>query len=343
MSNKQAKGKKTISGVRSSAPGTALRYLLGIVLIALGTAGILSLVASGGSYVLTMTRAYLRGVAGRLSPALPFLLIWLGAALAVSCYHRVSFRAPLFALLLYLNILALLTCVTMVRSQGGVNLMDYIKNYNSQYFTARSFPAASFPAYIQQLFNWGEEGKRMDLAAGGALSQVFAYPVYLLFGALGSQIAEAVLVIACLFALLRIRPTRIFRGMSDMLERSRMKRQGFHEQQKDDRSKQEPEVSPIREQKPEYATPNNPYTNVRWIYDEPQQEPEVTPAGENAFMRPSDRQEAPAGPFVPVNTQNDLYHESFVLHPDGAYDVTGGTAPLVSTERERETYEPIPQ
>ena len=104
MSNKQAKGKKPANGIRSSAPGATLRYLLGIVLIALGTAGVLSLVANGGSFVLTMTRSYLRGLAGHLSPALPFLLIWLGAALAVSCYHRVSFRAPWLALLLYLRL-----------------------------------------------------------------------------------------------------------------------------------------------------------------------------------------------------------------------------------------------
>ncbi|MBQ6232067.1 MAG: hypothetical protein IJJ80_01005 [Clostridia bacterium] len=324
MSNKQAKGKKPAPSVRSSAPGTALRYLLGILLIALGTAGVLSLVASGGSYVLTVVRSNLRGLGGFLNPALPFLLIWLGAALAVSCYHRVSFRAPVFALLLYLNILALLTCWTTVTTQGSPSLMDYIKTYNSQHFTSRSFASASFPAYVQQLFNWGY---RMDsLAAGGALSQVFAYPAYILFGSIGSRLLEIVLTLACLFAFLHIRPTRLIRGASDLLERWRTKRYENHPKT----ARPEPagpEISPIQEQRQEYTSPTNPYTNVRWIYDEPQEEAApAVPVEENPFMRPgtdAPQEAAPVqtGPFVPLNTQNDLYHEPFVLHPDGAYDV----------------------
>ncbi len=332
MSNKQAKGKKQPS-VRTTAPALTARYVVGILLIALGTAGVLSLVASGGSYVMTVIRSYLRGLAGQLSPVLPFLIIWFGAALAVSCYHRVSFRAPFFALLLYLNILALMTCMTMVRSQGTMNLMDYIKTYNNQHFTARSFPAASLPAYVQQLFNWGY---RMDpLAAGGALSLVFAYPAYMLFGAVGSQILEVVLTIACLFLLLQVRPTRLIRGASDMLERWRQKRVNPAAQEPAVREPAQSGMSPIEEQKPAYA-PTNPYSNVRWIYDEPQEQPAQPAVNENPFMRPGAVVQDPApsyetpayepaaanSPFVPVNTQNDLYHEPFVLHPDGAYDVS---------------------
>ena len=337
MPNKQGKGKQQTPSVRSSAPGTTARYIFGILLIALGTAGVLSLVASGGSFVMTLVRSYLRGLAGSYSPVLPFLLIWLGAALAVSCYHRVSFRAPIFALLLYLNILALITCMTVVRSHG--NLMDYIKTYNSQHFTSNSFAAASLPAYCQRLFNWGYRAD--PLAAGGALSQVFAYPAYLLFGAVGSQILEAVLSVACLFVLLHIRPTRIIRGTSDTMERWRQKRSIARNQHPRETEKETADVSPIGDQKPEYATANNPYTNVRWIYDEPQEEPSVQPA-ENPFMRPGApqqeqvdlfTQQADSGPFTQVNTKDDLYYEPFVLHPDGAYDVTGspvmpaGTAP----------------
>ncbi len=345
MPNKQAKGKKQAPTVRSSAPGVTGRYIIGILLIALGTAGVLSLVASGGSFVMTLIRSYLSGLAGQFSPALPFLLIWLGAALAVSCYHRVSFRAPVFALLLYLNVLALITCATRVDSHGY--LMDYIKTYNNQHFTSNSFLATSLPAYCQRLFNWGYRGN--PLAAGGALSQIFAYPAYLLFGAVGSWILEAVLTLACAFVLLHIRPTRIIRGTSDTLERWRLKRNGFREQQREPEAVQ-PEVSPIREQKPEYASASNPYTNVRWIYDEPQAEqPDIQPA-ENPFMRPGtmERQEqldvfsqpAASGPFTPMNNGDDLYHEPFVLHDDGAYEVTGTAAEAAANARPVE--EPLP-
>ena len=353
MSNKQTKGKKQAPRVRSSAPGLTARYVTGILLIALGTAGVLSLVASGGSYVMTLVRSYLRGIAGILSPVLPFLIIWLGAALTVSCYHRVSFRAPLFALLLYLNVLALMTCVTIVgvHVQRGVNLMDYIKSYNNQHFSSRSFPPASMPAYVQQLFNWGY---RMEpLAAGGALSLLFAYPAYMLFGTVGSQILEVVLTLACLFALLHVRPTQLIRGASDAMERWRQKRAGMREQQAPARTPEQPEMSPIQEKQKEFSSQTNPYTNVRWIYDEPQEQPAAPVQEGNPFMRPAPQQNAweePApisnapsstGPFVPVNTQNDLYHEPFVLHPDGAYDVAenpGNTAQPAAPAAE----EPLP-
>ncbi len=60
--------------------------------------------------------------------------------------------------------------------------------------------------------------------ACGALSLLFAYPAYMLFGTVGSQILEVVLTLACLFALLHVRPTQLIRGASDAMERWRQKR-----------------------------------------------------------------------------------------------------------------------
>ena len=332
MASKQTKGKNQTSTVRSSAPGTTLRYLSGILLIAVGTAWVLSLVASDGSHVMTLLRSYLRGLGGQLSPVFPFLLVWLGAALVVSCYHKVSFRKPLFALLLYLSVLAALTCLTTVRTQGGMCLLDYIKTYNAQHFNSGSFATGSFPAFFQQLFNWGY--RLEPLAAGGGLSLIIAYPSYILFGAIGSSIFVVVLAIACLLALLSLRPTKMIRGASDAMERHRQRRSQAKDAIQAVEKQPDEVISPISEGKPVYTNTSNPYSNVRWIYDDPNASNE-TPAqeGEQQFMRPgmedNGREEyqaptsqEPNGPFVPINNPNELYHEPFVLHPDGAYDIS---------------------
>ncbi len=330
MPNKQKKSAKQAPSIRSSAPGVPLRYALGVLLIAVGTAGALSLVAAGGSVVMTAIRAYLRGLAGSLSPVLPFLVVWCGAALVVSCYHRVSFRAPFFALLLYLSVLGLVTSMTKVRTQGVISLLDYIKIYNNQHFTANSYGPASFPAYFQQLFHWGY---RMDsLGAGGALSLLTAYPLYVLFGAVLCQLMGVVVTVGCAFALFGVRPSRLIRGASDAMERFRQRRSGQRKEAPAPAPAPapQPSFSPIQQERPAYANASNPYSNVRWVYDEPAPEPAAAPAQDQDFRRPEMTQDAPLaqnGPFTPLNTQNELYHESFVLHPDGAYEVNGNDLP----------------
>ena len=371
MSNKQSKNKNSTASVRSSAPFAILRYIIGIMLTAMGTAWVLSMAASGGSRVMTLLRNYLRGLGGKLSAVLPFLLIWYGAALVVSCYHRVSFRAPFFALLLYLNVLALLTCVTIVRTQ---DLINYVKTYNTQHY-ANSFASGSFVMCFRQMFNWGYTNN--DLAAGGALSLVFAYPVHQLFGPFGSRLMEGVLTLACLFGLFWVRPTRLIRSASDAMERHRQNRVKVNDGPQKQTPQAAPPLSPIRDsQNPAYSA-NNPYTNVRWIYDDSQTaqadtvQPNPLSQGydENSYMRPEPADPAVPqsppnqgswennGPFVSMNTQNDLYHEPFVLHPDGTGDVSDpepvadddgperfarpGRNKTVSSAKKENTYQPI--
>ena len=347
MANKTSTSKYNRPSVRSSAPGLLPRYIGGILLIALGTAWCLSMAASGGSYVMTVLNSYLRALGGRLSFVLPFLLVWLGAALTVSCYHRVSFRMPVFALLLYLNVLALITCLTKVRTQGVISLMDYVGMYNAQHFSSGSFAPNTFPAYVQRMFNWGY---RMEpLAAGGALSQLFAYPCYRLFGSVGCWLMEIVLTGACLFVFLGIRPARLIRRGSDAMERFRARRADRRADAPRETPQRETPVSTIPETANTYSAAN-PYSNVHWIYDGPAAEP-VEEVPENAFMRPGAAEQTPppvprtSGPFTAVQTQNDLYHEPFVLHPDGAYDVSDAAldvTPAAETPPARETPKPEP-
>ncbi len=325
MSTKQAKTQSAVRHLRSSAPGLTARYIIGVLLTALGTACVLSLAAAGGSYVMTELRKYLAGVAGvgPLSVPLPFLLVWIGAALIVSCYHRVSFRTPLFALLLYICVLSLVTCVTRVNVQNAPYLMNYIPQYNERYYSTSFYSGSQLLGYGQRLFNWGYSGNAQG--AGGTLSLVFAYPAYRLFGPVGGAVSVVVLGIAFLILLFGIRLTAIIRWWSDFLERQRQKRGQRTEPVR--QQPPEPVASAIPQQQPVY---NNPYTNVRWIYDETPAAP-AQPMAQD-FMRPG--QEAPAyaqpaatGPFMPVNTQNELYQEPFVLHPDGAYDAMDDDLP----------------
>lgn len=244
MSVKKQRSSQTGANVKTSARLAPLSYVFGVVILTLGIAWLISLMTNVGSVVMGMLKNVLIGLSGRLYFALPLLFIWLGTALFLHAYHRVSARNILLAFCLYLAASAMITMVTFVTGKG--NLMEYAYTYNQQRLVASP---GSIAAYMQRLFTWGSDGA-MQLCGGGALSILFAYPAFKLFGVIGGIIFLGVLLIVLFLALTRINVIDSIRTLSDRMEKRRIRRaqkQTGGEQKKKEQNQERQQTLPYEE------------------------------------------------------------------------------------------------
>ncbi len=314
------------TGIKTSARMASLTYVLGVVLLVLGTAFLMSLAAGSGSKALALMQTALLGLCGQAYFVFPFMLLWLGAALIAHAYHGVSARNLTLAFCVYFCILSIVTMLTFVSGKG--NLMEYIYVANQQ--KAVSAPA-SFFSYIQRVYHWGVNGQ-LQLCGGGALSMLFAYPVYKLFGVIGGIVFLFVLLIGLVMALTRLSLTKLFRSASDGMEKRRLNR--IQQRQEEAGKTRQPaaEARPM-EQAVQYGQRVQMETTYdsapAWqkttaSHDAVQSQPARPTNGYQPSQHPSYRsQQAAQGEpytsaegFYPVNNGGTLYDERFVLHPE---------------------------
>ena len=177
----QAKAKN--AQILTTDRGGPLRLALGGVLLAIGLGWAFAMVMSTVSAwnTLRLFRDTANGLAGVLCPLLPVFALAGGAMLCVSARRRISLRAYLLLLAMYLCLLGILTLVTSVSSRGNT-LMNYIANNNKNVLGLidnTSFSAYLTGAYNLRGFNGGQ------LAGGGLLGMLIAYPVYSVFNTVG--------------------------------------------------------------------------------------------------------------------------------------------------------------
>lgn len=315
MPVKKKKARQT--GAKTSARLAPLSYVIGVVALTLGIAFLLSMITTVDSTVMTLLRGTLTGLCGKLYGFLPFLMLWLGAALITHAYHGVSGRNMALALGLYLALLALISMITFVSGKG--NLLEYIYAVNQQKLAAAP---ASMPAFMQRLYLWGSEGK-MQLCGGGALSMLFAYPAYRLFGVIGGIIFLSVLLIVLFLSLTRIHVIELFRKLSDTMEKRRLSRAQKRPQQPAP-GPEAPPVSPLPVAEPrggqrvEIETTCETERPQPVAYEQPARQIQPENSSPNAapyYYPQADPYPAPDG-FYPVNNGNTLYDERFVLHPE---------------------------
>ena len=112
---------------------------------------------------------------------------------------------------MYLCLLGILTLVTSVSSRGNT-LMNYIANNNKNVLGLidnTSFSAYLTGAYNLRGFNGGQ------LAGGGLLGMLIAYPVYSVFNTVGGATLLIMLELVLLLVLLRLNPAELITSMSD--------------------------------------------------------------------------------------------------------------------------------
>lgn len=199
--------------VKTTDRGGMARLIISCVFVAVGLGWLLGLLLDTVSAwrTLRLFRDTANGLAGAVCVLLPAFALWGGGLLFASARRKVSPRVYLCALGMYL---CLLTILTLTTSVGGrdTSLMDYIANSNKTslgMINNTSYGAYLTGAYNLRAFNGGQ------LAGGGLLGMLAAYPINNVFGPVGGAALLAVLMLILLLVMLRINPVDIISLIGD--------------------------------------------------------------------------------------------------------------------------------
>ena len=249
MSAANAKNKKTNQpALATTGRGAAFAITMGITLITLAFAWLLSLLSGSDSYVLSEMRKALQGLCGPLCPILPLLLLWGGVKLMVSSRHRVAIRDIVLVSCLYLLVLTGYTLTARV--QQNVEVLSYMDFVGKQNYKTMTTGYDSFTAYLHQAYSLRTSG------AGGLIGMLLAYPLWKLLGMLVGVLTVVALFIVAIFLLFRLNPGDLFRSASEKGEQSRIRR----EQKRHKRPRRK---LPARQKWPGRSSPR-PISNGLW-------------------------------------------------------------------------------
>ncbi len=314
MSAANAKKKKTSQpALATTGRGAAFAITLGITLITLSLAWLLSFFSGSDSYVLLEMRKALQGLCGPLCPVFPVLLLWGGVKLMVSSRHRVAVRDIALVSCLYL---LLLTGYTLIaRVQQNTEVLSYMDFVGKQNYKTMVTGYDGFSAYLYQAYSLRTSG------AGGLIGMLLAYPLWKMLGMLIGVLTVAALMILCLFLLLRLNPGDIFRSASEKGEKNRIRREQKRREKEAAQQEEDARQAEIARQEQEKIYQHWPMEELqpgqRVAMEEGAPPPPAyyQPAPIYAAApAPQPRQPMTGGEtgFYPVS--HDLYDERFPLH-----------------------------
>ena len=292
----EKKRKQSEPALATTGRGAALYITLGIFMLTLGAAWVLSLMGVQESYAIQQMSLLLWGLGGPLCFALPALFLWGGAKLVVSSRHRVSARNFFLIAGLYLLSLAFHALIARV-PQGMGNSVPYLDFVRTQAESVSLYGQGDFTACLNQAYLQRASG------AGGLLGMLIAYPLTHLFTRIGAVFITAALIVTLVLLLFRFHPGRMVRTLSAMGE----KRQAA-------KAKRRQEKASAPEQ-PDYSA-GNPSFQSAYMPEMNEQPTEQTP--------PSYYQPAPVYQMGPAASprqdaqgffavQPDLYEENFSI------------------------------
>ena len=200
-----AQQKKNTRGKQSpkySAGTLELRFVVGLVLVALG---VLIFLAAGlqleGS-VFDAIRALSCGLCGSVTILFPVIPIWGGVLLILSTQKKTSPRELLLVSGLYLIVATCMTLVVSTTYNGQtMSLMDYLLKLNSTKYN----PADSFQLFISRGWELGRKS-----TGGGALGMLLAWPLWKTIGIIPGVILMVLLAAADAVVLFRVDVKKLF-------------------------------------------------------------------------------------------------------------------------------------
>ena len=212
------------SGKRRQAPAysadaMAIRYMAGLVLIALGVLIFMAVVMRLPGNIFEGLRIICFGLCGIMAYVLPVLPVWAGVLVIWSTQRRAPVRPWLFALLAFFGLCAFLMIT---------GAMEHLRNtYGS------SWGDVINGAYI-------ESSKMVNPNGGGAVGTILAWPLWNYLGPVLGTMIIFVLTVFCVLLAVNLTPSRIrdlFTGQAgarrqqQKLERERMEQQQLAWQQ----------------------------------------------------------------------------------------------------------------
>ena len=178
-----------------SADSMALRYVCGLILVALGVLIFLSVAVDMAGDVFAGARLVCYGMAGGLAFLLPVFPVWGGVVVIVSAQRKPPVRSLILSSVLYLIMLTIANLISITGSPT-VPLMTYILELNKTRLTSPD----TFEAYLARAYDLGS---RTGMG-GGLLGMLLAWPLWKMIGVIPAAIVSFLLAGIDLPFLLRL-------------------------------------------------------------------------------------------------------------------------------------------
>ena len=296
------------SGKRRQAPAysadaMAVRYMAGLVLIALGVLIFMAVELRLQGSVFQGLRQLCFGLCGIMAYALPALPVWAGVLVIWSTQRRAPVRPWLFALLAFFCLCAFIMIIS--------GALDWLKRQNTV-----KWGAVTNAVYA-------DSAARMERAGGGgAAGAILAWPLWNYLGQVLGTIITFVLTAFCILLALNLTPSRLrdlFTGQAGVRREQQRREREYMEQQQVAWQQQQQQAwqqqQQILEQQQQYQYPPQPV--------QPQYAPE---------------QAMPQQPVQPWPTQNDGgvrdWQEQAAA---GQLDTTGHQSRIFGRQPEKKT------
>nr|AHF24782.1 cell division protein FtsK/SpoIIIE [uncultured bacterium Contig1495] len=294
-----------------SADAMAVRYMAGLVLIALGVLIFMAVELGLSGNIFEGLRRLCFGACGFMAYVLPVLPVWAGVLVIWSTQRRAPVRPWLFAFLAFFGLCAFIMIIS-----GALDWMKRSSAVNTSNWGAVT-------NYVYQ-----DCSSRMERAGGGgALGAIIAWPLWNYLGPVLGTVIVFLLTVFCLLMAMNLTPSRlhdIFTGQADIrkeqqqLERERMEQQQVAWQQQQALAWQQQQQIIEQQQQQQYQQPytQQPYTareNMAYTQPPVQQWPAQNDGGVSAWQ-----EQAAAGQMDVTGHQSQIFGRKETTKPASA-------------------------
>ncbi|MDO4838117.1 MAG: DNA translocase FtsK [Clostridia bacterium] len=198
----QKKNNRSKPSPKYSAGTLELRFVIGLILVALGVLVFLAAGLQLKGSAFDSIRALFCGLCGGLTVLFPIIPIWGGVLMILSTQKKTSPRELLLVSGLYLGLAACLTLVMHTAYNGqNMSLMDYLLNLNATKYN----PADSYQLFLSRGWELGRKG-----TGGGGLGMLLAWPIWKTVGIVPGVILLVLLCIGDGLLLFRVDVKKLF-------------------------------------------------------------------------------------------------------------------------------------
>ena len=186
---------------RYSADGIALRFGLGLLLIAFGVLVFLSMAMQLQGDVFNGVRTLCTGLCGCLGIVLTAVAVWGGVLVCVSSQRKTATLRYFCA-----------ACVLLVLALTAMNLFSYTSGGHVMDLQKKNLAYADATTYYAAMVSFGWNG---CARAGGAVGMLLGCPIHAVLGSIGGGIVVILLILALIALMLPVSPVELFHRLRE--------------------------------------------------------------------------------------------------------------------------------
>ncbi len=308
----QRKNNRSKPSPKYSAGTLELRFVIGLILVALGVLVFLAAGLQLKGSAFDSIRALFCGLCGGVTVLFPVIPIWGGVLMILSTQKKTSPRELLLVSGLYLALAAGLTLVMHTAYNGkNMSLMDYLLNLNATKYN----PADSYQLFLSRGWELGRKG-----TGGGGLGMLLAWPIWKTIGIIPGVLLLLLLCIGDGLLLFRVDVKKLFgqaqqkakaRDQQKQQEQDALRQQELLWQQQQAAAGQQ-STQPVYQDNPppvdqwgaQPQQPNAPAWQTQQPYMPPQRTAPYQGTEQNGFQPTQGEQ------YVPVTSADMIYEQA---------------------------------